>query len=370
MKRIGWYFLFFLFAACTPAPQPHPAPAETVIYYPPSATPYYFISQESKTATPTPFLPGPTHTPGPTPLVTTPSFTPTASPSPTPSFTPQPRPAQSSNFPPPLIVPLSTQIPYPVTPLPQPPGQVNILLLGSDQRNGPSFRTDTIILLTLNPNLDHASITSFPRDLYVYIPGWTMQRLNTAMGHGGFESLQMTMEYNFGVRPDHYIMVNFRGFQDVVDSLGGIDVQIGKRLTDWRDGYGWYTVYPGIMHMDGETALWYVRSRKTSSDIDRLRRAQEVSLAIGQKMLDNGLFSSAEDLYRLYHNNVQTDLGLSDILALLPVARARLEDQNIRRYALDYTTVYDWTEPYTGAMVLLPRPERIRSIMEQALNIR
>ncbi len=369
---LGSCLMLLLAVACTPAPA-HPV-AVTQVYYPPEATPYYFLSVAQPTPTSTPFLPGPSRTPGPTAVAAaatpTPRYSPTPPPTPTPTFTPIPPRPTTAAYPPPLIYPISTQIPYPADPLPQPPGQVNILLLGSDQRNGPSFRTDTIILVTLNPDLDYANITSFPRDLYVYIPGWTMQRLNTAMAHGGFEALQMTMEYNFGFRPDHYIMINFRGFKEVVDSLGGVDVQVSQRLTDWRTGYGWYTVHPGVVHMDGEMALWYVRSRKTSSDIDRLRRAQEVSLAIGEKMLANGLFNSADALYGSYRNNVQTDLGLSDIIALIPMTRARLEDRNIRRYALDYTTVYDWTDPYTGAMVLLPRPERIRSIMEQALNIR
>lgn len=355
----------WLIAACTPQLATPP------VVYPPSATPYYFVNQKSLLPTPTAFLPGPTHTPWPTPTPSpTPLWTATFTPSPTASPTPTPEPAQTSDYRPPLIYPISTQIPYPVEPIPQPEGQINIVLLGSDQRNGPDFRTDTIILVTIHPEKEYINLTSIPRDLYVYIPGWTMQRINTAMGHGGFQDLADTLEYNLGVRPDHYVMINFRGFKNVVDSLGGIDVQVGKPLTDWLTGYGYYTVNTGTVHMNGDLALWYVRSRKTSSDIDRLRRAQEVILAIGQKLLQKGLLSNAEMLYQQYSKNVQTDMTLSDIAPLVPIAAARLQDRNINRYSINYQSVRNWVEPYTGAMVLLPNPQAIRAIMEQALNTR
>ena len=97
-------------------------------------------------------------------------------------------------------VPLSIAVGPPASPIPQPEGQVNILLLGSDQRPGDyGFRTDTILLLTLNPNDGTANLTSFPRDLYVYIPGWTTQRINTAQAH--FKSLNFSIISALGTEP-------------------------------------------------------------------------------------------------------------------------------------------------------------------------
>jgi LCP family protein required for cell wall assembly len=356
----------WLLAAC------NPTTASSPVLHPPSATPYYFVGKEDRRLpTATAFQPGPTHTPWPTPSPSpTPHITATLLPSPTATATPTPQPTAHNAYRPPLIYPISTQIPYPVGVIPQPEGQINIVLLGSDQRNGPDFRTDTIILVTIDPHTGQVNLTSIPRDLYVYIPGWTMQRINTAMGHGGFQDLADAFEYNLGVRPDHYVMINFQGFKAIVDRLGGIDVQVEKPLTDWLPGYGYYTINTGATHMDGNLALWYVRSRKTSSDIDRLRRAQEVILAIGQKLLQRGLLAHAELLYQQYSTNVTTDMTVNDIIPLLPIAIERLQDHQINRYSLNYQTVRNWIEPYTGAMVLLPKPEAIRAIMEQALNAR
>ena len=102
--------------------------------------------------------------------------------------------------------------------------QVNILLLGSDQRDDPSFRTDIIILLSIDLEHNTVSAVSFPRDLYVQIPGWEMNRINTAQQVGGFQMMADTFEYNFGIRPEYYFMVDFNSFKAVIDSLGGINV--------------------------------------------------------------------------------------------------------------------------------------------------
>lgn len=322
-----------------------------------------------------------------------PTGTPTAPPvlTPTPSHTPVPPtstyalPTQSEyitatpnfygnlweEYPPPIFYPASTQIPYPVGMLSQPKDQINILLLGSDIRpNSTSFRTDTIILMTINKGLGTVSLTSIPRDLYVYIPGWTVQRINTAMSYGGYHTLAMTLAYNFGVYPDHYLMVNFSNFVQIINSLGGIDVEVGEDFSDQRTGFGWYQVKKGTVHMDGDTALWYVRSRYTTSDIDRLRRAQEIIQAIGYRMLSFDVLKRSPELYEIYKDTVFTDLGLGDVARLLPSANILVKTQNVNRYVIGYGPVYDWIEPYTGAMVLLPNRYKIMPIMREALNIR
>ncbi len=275
------------------------------------------------------------------------------------------------DYPPPVFYPASTQIPYPVGMLSQPKNQINILLLGSDIRpNTTTYRTDTIILVTINKDLGTVNLTSIPRDLYVYIPGWTVQRINTAMNYGGYHTLAMTLAYNFGVYPDYYLMINFSNFVKVINSLGGIDVEVEKNFSDQRTGYGWYRVKQGTVHMDGDTALWYVRSRYTSSDIDRLRRAQEVIQAVGYRLLSFDVLKRSPELYDIYKGTVYTDLGLEDIGKLLPAANTLVKTQNINRYVIGYGEVYDWVEPYTGAMVLLPNRYNIMTVMRKALNVR
>lgn len=120
--------------------------------------------------------------------------------------------------------------------------------------------------------------------------------------------------------------------------------------------------------MDGDTALWYARSRYTTSDIDRLRRAQEVIQAIGYRLLSFDIITRMPELYKLYKDTVSTDLNLSDALKLLPTAKTLIESENINRYAIGYGPAYDWVEPYTGAMVLLPNRYLIKEIMREALN--
>lgn len=246
--------------------------------------------------------------------------------------------------------------------------RINLLLLGSDQRPYEGgFRTDTIILVSLDPNAGTASLVSFPRDLYVNIPGWTQQRINTAMGYGGFQLLASTLESNFGIRPEHYVMVNFWAFQQTIDSLGGIDVNAAQTLTDHRDGYGYFTVTSGLNHMDGETALWYARSRYTSSDFDRGRRQQEVILALFDRLLSLNAIEKAPELYDIYVQNVTTDLTFQDIAPLLPLAAQLSDTRNIRRYYIGPGQVTSWTTP-GGAQVLLPNYAAINAVLWQALS--
>lgn len=245
---------------------------------------------------------------------------------------------------------------------------MNVLLLGSDQRPYDwGYRTDTIVLAHLDFDTQTVSMVSFPRDLYVNIPGYGEERINTAMALGGFPLMQQTLSSNFGITPQHYVMINFWAFTQTIDSLGGIDVETDYTITDHRDGYGQYTVYAGTTHMDGDTALWYVRSRKTSSDIDRARRQQEVLQAIFRRLLSLEAIENAPEIYNLYIENVTTDLSLTDITPLLPLALKVNNPGNIRNFVINYSYVTSWTTP-GGAQVLLPNYEAIRGLIWQATH--
>jgi LCP family protein required for cell wall assembly len=256
--------------------------------------------------------------------------------------------------------------------LQQPEGQVNILLLGSDARpNEGGFRTDVILWLSLNPEDGFVSAISFPRDLYVSIPGYGYNRINTAFIYGGFGLLADTFEVNFGFRPDHYVLVDFNGFKTVINDLGGIDVQAAQNLSDscanWINPSGWCSVGPGTVHMDGEVALWYARSRYSSSDIDRGRRAQEVINAIFNRLMKLDVILKAPDLYKSYTTYVDTDVSLTDVVSLLPLANKIYESGDIRSYVIGYEHAYDWITP-EGAMVLLPDITLVQSVMFEAMG--
>jgi LCP family protein required for cell wall assembly len=247
--------------------------------------------------------------------------------------------------------------------------------MGSDDRGDGGFRTDVLMLLSLDPSKGTATLTSFPRDLYINIPGVGMERINTAQEYGGFELTTATFQNNFGITPNYYMMTNFSGFKGIIDTLGGIDVNAATNFKDECsvrsrvDGMGYCTINAGVNHMDGETALWYVRSRYSTDDFDRTRRAQEVLTAIFQKLISlNGLNRAAE-LYKQFNSSVETNIPLSEIVSLLPLARQLASNRSlIRRYAIGESDTYYYIVPGSGAMVLVPYQNAVMSIIQQALN--
>lgn len=268
-----------------------------------------------------------------------------------------------------LPQPIHTPTPVPTFPAADmPTNQFNILLLGVDDFGENNFRTDVIMLLSINPAHKSASLISFPRDLYVTIPGYYSNRINTAWTFGGWPLLQDTFEVNFGIRPERYMMVNFNGFVDVIESLGGIDVEVTAELQDncFISPTGWCTISPGMMHMDGQTALWYSRSRLTTSDFDRNRRAQEVVKAGFKKAMNLNMIFKAPEFYRFYRDYVDTNVQLAEIVPLLPMASTLAKTDNINHYAVttDMVTNFITAE---GAMVLWPNFDAIRGMLAEAL---
>lgn len=251
----------------------------------------------------------------------------------------------------------------------RPDGQVNILVLGSDYRPESGYRTDVFMLLSIYPKQGTASVISFPRDLYVYLPGIGNQRINVAQPFGGFPLSKATLEENFGVTADHYVMTNFQGFKGIVNNLGGITVNAGAYLYDHcdlpqADSERNCTIFAGPNYMNGETALWYVRSRYSSSDFDRTRRAQEVIFAIFEKLMSLDAISRAPELYNLYLSSVETDLTLGDVIPLMPVTSQILSDPSrLRRFAIGLDQVTPYVLPDSGANVLIPNYELIDELI-------
>ena len=307
----------------------------------------------NSTATATPFQPiGPTPVPSATIL---------------PTFTASPTLTATA-------VPQVTETPVPsAIPETMSRGTVNLLLLGNDARpNEGGFRTDVIMFVSIDKGKGRVSLISFPRDLYVTIPGWTTNRINTAYSYGGFPLLAETLQYNFGIKPQYYLMTNFQGFQGIIDSLGGISVNVGAYFSDSCDLYigvnGRCTMEPGVVIMDGPTALWYVRSRHSTSDFDRTRRAQEVIYGLFTRFIHIDAITRLPELYSSYKSSVTTNMTLEDMLPLLPVASQVASDPSrIHRYSVTPAMVSDYiTEG--GAMVLLPNYYAINAMIDEAIN--
>lgn len=329
MKKIHLALLFLLLSllACN---WPGNAPSRP-------QTLYLATQPANPTPTPTPFAPSTTVTSQPT-LITQPTLAPTEIP---------PTPPPSDRI-------------------------INLLILGSDQRQTADFRTDVILFVSVNLDQNTAGMLSFPRDLYVTLPNWGENRINTAMEFGGFPLMADTFEYNFGIRPTAYILTNFQGFVGIVNSLGGIDIQAAQTLTDQcqlpQAVNGYCTVPAGPAHLDGQTALWYVRSRYSTSDFDRGRRAQEVLLGLFRALMSINAIQRAPELYQAYRSSVDTNLTLEDILPLLQVASKIYDDPTrLRRYTITPAEAIPYTLPESGAFVLIPDYPAIQSLLWQTM---
>jgi polyisoprenyl-teichoic acid--peptidoglycan teichoic acid transferase len=261
------------------------------------------------------------------------------------------------------------EIPPPVPEAQQPQTTVNLILLGTDTRPTETVgRTDTMMIVILDPVGGTATLISIPRDLYVYLPGFRVDRINTAEARGGTEMLTQTILYNFGIPLDHWARTNFTSFMTAVDLLGGLDVQAGGYTSD-ECGGNYLTFGPGVHHMNGFTALCYVRMRKASSDYDRLRRQQEVLNAMFSRILSLDGLARVPDLYAQFGSLVQTDMQLGDLLPLVPLAaRLATDPSRIHRFSVDTSMATGWRVPYSGASVQLPNREAIQAMLQQALN--
>jgi LCP family protein required for cell wall assembly len=306
-------------------------------------------------ATRTPFAPAPpTEMSASTP---TPDLPP-ASPTPSNPWGDFPGPIEQS----------AIEIPPPVPEFRQSETTINLILLGTDTRPGETVgRTDTMMLVLLDPVGGTATLISIPRDLYVYLPGFRVDRINTAEARGGTDMLYQTILYNFGIRLDHWARANFSGFITAVDTLGGLDVEVTGYTAD-ECGGTWLTFGPGVHHMNGFTALCYVRVRKASSDFDRLRRQQEVIHAMFSRILSLDGLSRVPDLYAQFGSLAQTDMVLDNILQLVPLAtRLASDPTRLRQFSIDSTMATGWRVPYSGASVLLPNREAIQTMLQEAV---
>lgn len=248
--------------------------------------------------------------------------------------------------------------------------RINILLMGIDRRPGGAFisRTDSMILASIDPANNTASMLSIPRDLYVVIPGYGRDRINTAFVYGsagdnplaGAALAMQTVEYNLGVPVHHYFMVDFSAVTNGIDALGGIDVYIPNAINDptYPDmDYGFDPLYipAGLQHLDGELALKYARTRHGDSDINRGHRQQQVILAARDKALGLGiasLMTRAPVLYNQLERGIRTDLSLDQLVKLANVA-SEVPEENIRNEVIGFDLVSSYRTEQGAAVLIL-----------------
>lgn len=251
-------------------------------------------------------------------------------------------------------------------------GRINILLLGigGEGHDAPNL-TDTIIVMSIDPKSKTVSLLSLPRDLYVNIPSFGYNRINSAYAQGeengyqgGGAALAKEVVSDILDLPIHYyIRLDFTGFEKIVDTLGGITVEVEEDIYDWeypndKGGYNPLYIKKGVYNMNGELALKFARSRKTSSDFDRARRQQKVLLAIEEKSFALGTILNPKKITEIINtleNHLRTDLQFWEIERLIEIA-SDINTDNIAHKVLDNTPeglLYD--DSVEGMYVLVPR---------------
>lgn len=261
--------------------------------------------------------------------------------------------------------------------------RVTILLLGIDRRAGEQERgylTDTMMLVTLDPVARTAAMLSIPRDLWVEIPGFGEDTINTANRSGdwydypgGGPALAVkTVQHNLGVTINHYVRLDFTAFETFIDAIGGIDVFNEAEIDDpqYPDGsYGFDPFYlaAGPHHLDGHDALRYARTRHGATDIDRARRQQQVVMAVREQVLKLNmlptLITRAPMLYQTLNESIWTDLSLDQIVSLALLAQD-VPRENIRSAVIDYQYVQEGVTA-DGKQVLIPLRDKIRALRDE-----
>ena len=237
---------------------------------------------------------------------------------------------------------------------PAPGGRINVLIIGSDGGLGYSHSlTDSMIVVSVDPATLHADMLSFPRDISrfkLYSGGTFQGKLNSLatfadenprqFPDGGLGTLTREIGFLLGVPIHYYAYVNLAGFKSLVDSVGGVDVVNEKQISDagyeFPDGKRGFFMTPGAHHLDGRTALAYVRTREGPGDNDftRARRQQQVLVALKSRLTDPTLLPQLPSILGAMARTVQTDYPADNVPDLMILARQFNNDANVSHYVL------------------------------------
>lgn len=219
-------------------------------------------------------------------------------------------------------------------------GATNILFLGSDKRADGSIagqRSDTMMLVHIDADRQGATIVSIPRDSWVEIPGHGRGKINAAFAYGGTALAVETIEDLTGLRIDHVAAIDFEGFQALTDALGGVTITIPETVTDGYSGRVWEA---GTHHMDGETALAYVRQRAglPGGDLDRVKRQQNLMRTLFEDLLSRDTLSSPTTLYRSL-DAITSNLAVDEDWSTAQMRNLALSMRSVRGDDIIFTTV-------------------------------
>ena len=208
---------------------------------------------------------------------------------------------------------------------------INVLLVGQDRREGePRMHSDAMILCTINKSTNTFTMTSFMRDMWVYIPDHYNARINVPYMVGGFDLLNSTLEYNFGVRADYNVEIDFSGFMKVIDLVGGIDIELTAREAkylnergnwDVEENQSWQLV-EGFNHLNGSQALAYSRIRAIGDDFERTNRQRVVLTTLIEKAKEldiSELYGLAKNVFPMLTTDMTNPQMMGLALEIVPM---------------------------------------------------
>ena len=272
-------------------------------------------------------------------------------------------------------------------------GRINVLVMGLDRRKyegqAPA-RTDTMFVMTIDPSSHTARGLAMPRDLFVDIPSKTgnssfKERINSAYVIGDLQNYtgggpalaRQTVEKLLGIKINYHVVIDFEGFKQIIDLLGGIDVEVaapGVNDPQYSDTERLGDFYPcvfapGPHHMNGKEALCFARTRRNSNDLDRILRQQRVMFAVMDKASQLNVLADPRNVVNLwdrYKGTVSTDINDLQIPGFARLAQS-IEPNQVSFLSIGAATL-PYTVPSTGAAVLLPSPEGIKQIVDAFMS--
>ncbi len=255
--------------------------------------------------------------------------------------------------------------------------RINILLVGEDCRSYESVgRSDATILCSLDKKNGELTMISFQRDMYLPIPGYFKHKFNTSYALGGFEVLDETLEHNFGVRIDGNVAVNFEKFIEIVDAVGGVDIELTDEEAEYMNTYDWdglddsgWALTGGVNHLNGDQTLAYTRIRGIDSDFQRNNRQRVVLESILNECKNLSVWE-LNDLLNTVLPMITTDISNADIISyaaevfpLLPKLKVKMQ-----QIPADDTWDLGWTEQDGGMSIVVYDAEANQKILADLLS--
>ena len=250
-----------------------------------------------------------------------------------------------------------------------------IMIMGVDAREDDVGRSDTLMIAAVDPKRNQASLLSVPRDTRVKIAGHGWDKINAAYAYGSAKSgilggeklAQRTVEDFLGVNIDHYVVIDTHAFQKIIDAIGGIDIDVEKRMyyeDPWDDDGGLVIdLRPGKQHMDGKTAVTYVRYRDEEGDIGRIKRQQKFMKACMDKVTSPAIIPKLPTVIKEVMSSVKTDLSFRQLLEFAGTLK-EAQKNGLKTEMVPGRPLY-----ISGVSYWIPDVEKLRTTLAETLGI-